>query len=91
MTIASESHYRPGSDRICNLRTSTLDLGEDLPQLERDWLVGQLRARRGIRDVEYPGSGRRRLIVEHDADELSGSALLDLLDLFELHARPVPG
>jgi len=64
---------------VRNLRTSEIELRQRLPELEGDWLVGRLRAKRGIADAEY-GSGARRLVVEYDADVLGSADLIGFLD-----------
>jgi len=64
-------------DSVRNLRTSEIELRQGLPELECNWLVGQLRAKRGIADAEC---GLRRLVVEYDADILDSTDLVEFLD-----------
>jgi hypothetical protein len=66
-------------DSVRNPRTSEIELRHQLPALEGDWLVGRLRAKRGIADAEY-GGGARRLVVEYDADLLGSADLVEFLD-----------
>ena len=77
-------------DAIRDLRTSTIELRDNLAGLERDWLVGQLLASRGVCEVDYPaGTAVHRLTVRYDADELNGAELVDLLHVFGFRARSV--
>jgi hypothetical protein len=63
---------------IRNLKTSDIELEQPLPALECEWLVGQLRSRRGIAVARCVGDARR-LTVEYDANELVTGDLLDFL------------
>ena len=66
-------------DSMRNLRTSEIELQQRLPQLERDWLVSQLRAHRGIA-AAICASDEPRLTIEYDADRLDKTDLVDLLN-----------
>ena len=91
MICANHSYERPFREAIRDLRTSTIELRESLPGRERSWLVGRLRASRGIRDVDYSTGARGgRLTVQYDAAELNSAGLIDLLDCFGLRARSIP-
>ena len=48
------------------LQTSEIELGMPLNGLERDWLVGCLRARRGVADASYRENGIAQVVVEFD-------------------------
>jgi hypothetical protein len=63
---------------VRNLKTSEIELRHRLPEFECDWLVGQLRAKRGIADAACGGA--RRVVVEYDADLLASADLVDFLD-----------
>lgn len=64
-------------DSVRNLKTSEIELSGQLPDLERVWLVGQLRAKRGVAAAVCDA---RALVVEYDADVWHGNDLLDFLD-----------
>jgi hypothetical protein len=66
-------------DSTRNLKTSEIELRQRLPERERDWLVGQLRAHRGIAGAVCANDARR-LTIEYDADTLVSSDLIDLLN-----------
>ena len=81
---------RPFSEATRDLRTSTIELREQLVGLERDWLVGELLESRGVRAVKYPaGAAGDRLTVVYDAAELNDADLVDLLRRFGLRNHPV--
>jgi hypothetical protein len=87
MTTGATDRAQDISELLRDLRISTIELSERLEGLERDWLVGRLRATRGVRDIEYSGDDGRRLVVEHDAAELSRVELVDMLFRCGLPAR----
>jgi len=87
MIIGAEARTQDVSEHLRDLRFSTIELRERLDGLERDWLVGRLRATRGVRDIEYRGDDGRRLVVEHDAAELSRFELVDVFYRCGLPAR----
>lgn len=62
---------------IRNLKTSAIELGSYLPELERVWLVAQLRAKPCVAAAVCDS---RALIVEYDADLWRSIDLLDFLD-----------
>jgi hypothetical protein len=90
MNTGANTPTRDLSEDLCDLRISTIELSERLEGLERDWLVGRLRATRGVRDIEYRGDDGRRLVVEHDAAELSRVELVDVFFRCGLPARALP-
>jgi hypothetical protein len=63
---------------VRNLKTSAIELNERLPLLEREWLVGRLRSRRGIAAAQCDDA--RHLTVSYDADELVTGDVLDFLN-----------
>ena len=65
-------------DSVRNLRTSEIQLRQGLPEPECNWLVGQLRAKRGIADAECRV---RQLVVEYDADIVDRADLVEFLDV----------
>jgi len=67
-------------DGVRNLKTSEIEFRPRLPQLECDWLVGQLRARRGITAAAC-ASDASRLTIEYDADRLGNGDLVDFLNM----------
>jgi len=74
-------------DGIRNVKTSEIRLRERLEGRERDCVVGHLLAKRGVRDVEYRDDDRAQLVVEYDADQLSGPELVNFLSVCWLSAR----
>lgn len=82
-------HERNGQvfDAIRNFRVSQIQLRERLVARERDCVVGHLLAKRGVRDVEYRDDGPAQLVVEYDADQLSGAELVNFLSVCWLSAR----
>jgi hypothetical protein len=67
-------------ESVRNLKTSEIELRQRLPQLECEWLVAQLRARRDIAAAAC-ASDACRLTIEYDADRLGRADLVDLLNL----------
>jgi hypothetical protein len=66
-------------DSIRNLRTSEIELRQRLPRLECDWLVGALRARRGIAGAKCAPDALH-LTVDYDADRLASDDVVDFLN-----------
>jgi hypothetical protein len=62
---------------IRNFKKSAIELRGSLPELERVWLVAQLRAKRCVTAAECDS---RALVVEYDADRWRSTDLLDFLD-----------
>ena len=90
MTIGANVRAQDVPELLRDLRISTIELSERLEGLERDWLVGRLRATRGVRDIVYRGDDGRRLVVEHDAAQLSRVELVDVFFRCGLSARALP-
>jgi len=67
-------------DSIRNLKTTKIELRQRLPEIECDWLVGQLRAHRGIAAAACAGDARR-LTIEYDGDTLVSADLIDFLNV----------
>jgi hypothetical protein len=59
-------------ESLRNLKTSEIELRQQLPVLEGEWLVGRLLAKQGVASARWMGS-TSRLLVEYDAD-LFGTA-----------------
>ena len=59
-------------ESLRNLKTSEIELRQQLPVLEGEWLVGCLLAKQGVANAEWMAT-TRHLLVEYDAD-LFGSA-----------------
>lgn len=59
-------------ESLRNLKTSEIELKQQLPTREREWLVRCLLAKQGIAKALWRGHARR-LLIEYDA-ELFGSA-----------------
>jgi hypothetical protein len=61
-------------ENLRNLKTSEIELRQQLPVLECEWLVGRLLAKRGVATARWVAN-TRRLSVQYDAD-LCGRAEL---------------
>ncbi len=61
-------------ENLRNLKTSEIELRQQLPVLECEWLIGRLLAKRGVATAEWVAN-THRLLVQHDAN-LCGKAEL---------------
>jgi len=61
-----------------NLKTSEIELRQQLPVLECEWLVGRLLAKRGVATAQWVAN-TRRLLVQYDADLCGRAELVDFL------------
>jgi hypothetical protein len=77
-------------DRAHNLKLSELEVREDLNFLEREWLIGRLVTKAGVREALYRPDDPRKLIVEYDADVVNTGDLLELLYMCGLQADVAP-
>ena len=77
-------------DSLRNLKTSRIEFRERLPELECDWLVGQLCARQDIVSADCTRDARR-LTVRYDADALNAADLVDLLGACGVRVMAVEG
>ena len=59
-------------ESLRNLKTSEIELRQQLPAPEGEWLVDRLRAKQGVANAKWMGN-TRLLLVEYDAD-LFGTA-----------------
>jgi hypothetical protein len=75
-------------DSLRNLKKSELTVRDELSRLEREWLVGCLLTKSGIQDALYKDGDSHRLIVEYDADQVSGGRVIDFLESCGLRAHP---
>lgn len=75
-------------DETQNLRTANLEVRERLNGLEKSWVIGRLVEQKGINGALWRPDQPLRLNVEYDADVVNGVELLDLLQMYGLHARP---
>jgi hypothetical protein len=66
-----------------NLKTSEIRLRKPPRGPDRDWIVHRLAELRAVSDAKFRESDSR-LIVEYDADRMSGEDLLELIDAFGL-------
>lgn len=79
-------------DAARNIRASAIELRQSLPALERDWLLGRLRAHPCITSAAS-GDDARELTIEYDADRLVSADLVEWLNMCgvrvaAVHARP---
>lgn len=72
-----------------NLRKADFGVRESLNGAEQTWVIGQLVAHNGVNGAQWCSAPLLRLSVEYDADRVTSGDLLDLLELYGLHARPV--
>ena len=70
-----------------NLKTSEIELQQQLPVLEREWLVGRLLARQGVAAAEW--AGNRRLLIECDVDLFGRAELIAFLQCCGVTAAAV--
>jgi hypothetical protein len=63
---------------VGNLRTSEVELRQQLSALECDWLTSCLHAKNGVADVKW-GDKTRRLFVAYDPDIFGSTELIDFL------------
>ncbi len=61
-----------------NLNTSEIELRQQLPTLECEWLISCLRGIHGVADAKW-GGNTRQLFVEYDADIFGSGELVDIL------------
>jgi hypothetical protein len=65
-------------ESLRNLKTSEIELKQQLPPPEGEWLVGCLLAKRGVANAAWMGNARR-LSIEYDADLFGSAELLAFL------------
>lgn len=73
-------------DQLRNIKTSELEVREDLNRLEREWVIGRLVAKAGVHDALSRPDEPHRFVVEYDGDLVSTSDLVEFLQLCGLHA-----
>ncbi|HUF74043.1 MAG TPA: hypothetical protein VMR74_14250 [Gammaproteobacteria bacterium] len=64
-------------ENVANLRTSEVELRQQLSALECDWLTSCLHAQNGVADVKWDKT--RRLFVDYDPDIFGSAELVDFL------------
>ncbi len=65
-------------ESLRNLKTSEIELRQQLPVLEGEWLVGCLLAKQGVANATWKGS-TRHLLIEYDADVFGSAELIAFL------------
>jgi hypothetical protein len=65
-------------ESLRNLKISEVELRQQLPVREREWLVGRLLAKQGVANATWMG-GTHRLLVEYDADLFGAAEILAFL------------
>lgn len=78
------------SDQAPNMRSLELELREGLSVLEREWVIGRLVSKAGVRDAVSRPDDPRRLVVEYDADLVNTNDLQEFLQMCGLHADVMP-
>ncbi len=66
-------------ESVRNLKTSEIELRQQLPVLEGEWLVGCLLAKQGVANATWRGHARR-LLIEYDADLFGSAEILSFLN-----------
>ena len=77
-------------ENLKNIKTSEIRLGKPLLGPDRDWIVHRLGELRAVSGATFRESDSR-LVVEYDADLMSGEDLLELIDACGLRPHPTPG
>jgi hypothetical protein len=65
-------------ESLRNLKTSEIELKQQLPRPEGEWLVGRLLAKQGIANATWSGH-ERRLLIQYDADLFGSAEILSFL------------
>jgi hypothetical protein len=65
-------------ENLGNLKTSEIELRQQVPMLACDWLVDRLLTKQGVAAAEW-GRDTHRLLVEYDADLCCGAELIAFL------------
>ena len=77
------------TEKLRNLETSEIELRQQLPVLECEWLVGRLLATRGVATAEWVAN-TRRFLVRYDADLCGRAELVAFLQSCGVSAAAVP-
>jgi hypothetical protein len=72
-----------------DVRTTAIELREHLGALERDWVLGRLVAQRGVEVARWLDEDGCSLVIDHDADVLTGAELVNFLYTCGLPTRSV--
>ena len=62
-----------------DLRTAEIELRATLGSRERTWIVGRLMSQTGIEDVTFSDAYAPSLLIEYDADLVTGAELVSCL------------
>jgi len=65
-------------ESLRNLQTSEIELKQQLPPPEGEWLVRRLRAKQGVANATWKGN-THRLLIEYDADLFGSAELLEFV------------
>ena len=65
-------------ESLRNLKTSEIELKQELPPPEGEWLVGRLLAKQGVANATWMGHARR-LVIEYDANLFGSVEILSFL------------
>jgi len=65
-------------ESLRNLKTSEIELKQQLPAPEGEWLVRCLLAKQGVANATWMGNARR-LLIEYDADLFGSAEILSFL------------
>jgi hypothetical protein len=62
-----------------DLRTAEIELRANLGARERAWIVGRLMSQSGVEDVSFTDAHAPSLLIEYDADLVTGAELVNSL------------
>jgi hypothetical protein len=65
-------------ESLRNLQTSEIELKQQLPPPEGEWLLGRLLAKQGVANARWMGNARR-LFIEYDANLFGCAELIAFL------------
>jgi hypothetical protein len=64
---------------VRDLRTAEIELRANLSARERAWIVGRLMSQSGVEDVSFSDEHAPSLLIEYDADLVTGAELVNSL------------
>jgi hypothetical protein len=80
------STSRMPRERFHDLRSAEIELRANFGTRERAWLLGRLMSQSGVADASWSDAHAPSLLIEYDADVMTGAELVDFLYLCGLSA-----
>lgn len=68
-------------ESLHGLRTAEIQLSADLGTREREWVLGRLMSQSGVEYATWADAHACNLVIEYDADRLTGAELVSILYL----------